>query len=821
MPPLLTLLENLLTGVLLTVYRHRVKALLVLVVAFVGYAGANLPALTKDGRIEAFMHENDPALDTYYQMRREYGQDNRLVVTVTAPTLFDLEFLERLKLLHRELQIEVPYVEEIFSLYNMPFIQHENGGLYLEELGRNVLARGREPAELEDRILSTPLYDDFIISDDGKTAGIILEPFRYAPHVNDCTPDPKNGIICPTHFTSTEERELLGAPHYREMTLAARDVAARHHADDFHIEIAGAPVVSTEIVAMMEQDMPRFTLACVVITTLVMLLLHRSVLIALGSLLTFVTALLGTLATMSLTGAAMTPPTQLIIPLTLVVSLCTYIHFVAACLRAARETENRADALAAAVRETHSPILFTALTTAGGLLGLLSSPLAPIATLGLFGALAVAFAFVLALFWATLALRTLPKRFFRRKHRGPGFVASAMSKGAAYTAGRPVGTLVVASLIVGVVSIGIVRLEYSHNSLLWLAPDNPARASTEYIDKRFNGTVNLEVIVTPLDGRDFRDEALLTTIEETAKRVPSLIDIPVGRHTSIISFVEESNQALNGGDPAARSVPSQQAIWDQLLMLESQGTDDMRRYVSLGYDEGRVSFLTPWIEAKRYAAAIETIQAEFESAVGDTAEVRTTGLIALLAHTSAAVLDSMGMTYAFALALIAALMCLALRSVRLGIISMIPNIAPFAMLLGVMGWLGLPLDTFTVLIGAIITGLIVDDTVHFFHRGRLNFASQADPQEAASKTALEIGGALFTTTIVVMLSFAVFMVSSMNNIQTFGVLMTLGAAFALVVDILVGPALLTLHRRRLPKASDRPALAPKAAVEPVTGAVHV
>lgn len=156
----------------------------------------------------------------------------------------------------------------------------------------------------------------------------------------------------------------------------------------------------------------------------------------------------------------------------------------------------------------------------------------------------------------------------------------------------------------------------------------------------------------------------------------------------------------------------------------------------------------------------------------------------------------MSTTYLVALAQITLLMCISLRRVKLGLLSMIPNVLPFMVLLGVMGAGNIPLDTFTVLIGGIITGLIVDDTTHYFfqYKRHLNRTGAVEP--AVRETIADMGVPIFTTTVVVMSSFAVFTISSLNNLQSFGLLMSLGAFLALLTDLLVSPALLvTFHRR--------------------------
>jgi predicted RND superfamily exporter protein len=793
--PILSAVEAAISGLLRLVYLHRLKSLLVVLLAVAGLVVTNLPNLQKDGRVEAFMHADDPALTAYYRMRREFGQDNRLVIAVSAPEVFDRAFLEKLSAMHDDLARGVPYVSEIFSPYNIPFIAYENGGVYLEELVRNLLARGRDPQELRERILSTPLYRNFIVSEDGNTVSIVIEPYRYAPSTADCVPDPSAGGTCQTTIVPIDQRRLLGAPQYIEMTAAAREIAARYQAADFDIHIAGAPVVSTEIVNLMETDMPRFTLACVIITVLTMLAVHRSLLIALGAFLSFATAIFSTLATISASGTAMTPPVQLLIPMTLVVVLCTYIHFTAALLKARARVADGRQAVGLAVKAAHTPILFTALTTAGGLLGLVASPLAPITALGVFGVVSVGLSFLLAMFWATIVFRTLPERFLNRQAEGPGPVARAMARLSGMAAASPVRTLALSGAVVALAATGIGLLQYSHNSLLWLPKDNPARTSTEFIDARYHGTVNMELVIRPEGGRDFRDETLLKTVEATARSVYGEVGIPIGRHTSVISFLEETNQAIRAGDPAARTIPRQEEIWDQLLLLEGQGNDDVKRYVSMDYSTGRVSFQTPWLEAKLYADVIATVENRFRAALGDTASVEATGLIALLAKTSKAVLDSMTTSYLIALVLVTGMMALALRSVGLGVVSMVPNIAPFVVLLGIMGFLHVPLDTFTVLIGAIITGLIVDDTLHFFHKVRERLDEGLEVDAAVRGAMNDIGGAIFATTIVVMVSFAVFTMSGMANIRAFGMLMVMGAALALVAEVIVGPAVIALYVR--------------------------
>lgn len=799
---LLNLLERIVFRLLSFVFRYRFLSILTFVGLIAVYVATFMPTLQKDGRVEAFMHADDPALTTYYDMRREFGQDNRLVIAVTAPDVFDRDFLQKFSDLHQELAQDVPYISEIFSAYNIAFIEHEDGGIYLEELVRNLLMRGRNPAELRERVTSTPLYRNFIISDRGDTLSIVIEPYRYAPVASDCVPDPSTGATCTPQIIPEQNRPLLGAPQYAEMTAAARQIIAGYQAQGFDVHMAGAPVVSTEIVKMMDRDMPRFMLAALIITVLTVYLTQRSLLVSVGAILSFLSALFVTMATLAASGTPMTPPTQLLIPMTLVVVLCSYIHFTGALIRARGKHPDPIAALRVAIEHCHTPIFFAAVTTAGGMVGVMISPLAPITALGKFGMVSVGASYFSALFWATIAFRFLPERFFSRDTGGPGLVVRLMERVATASARAPVRTLALCALLIPVVAVGLSRVEYSHNSLLWLPVDNEARVSTEFIDSRFHGSVNLELIIAPKGGRDFRDQELLTKIESTARAVYDEISIPVGRHTSMISFIEEINQALNNGDPAARILPGQAAIWEQIMLLEGQGSDDMKRYVTLDYTKGRVTFQVPWMEAKLYAQVIDTIQTRFQQELGDMADVQATGLIALLAQTSTALLDSITESYAVELALVMLCMILALSSVGIGVVAMVPILVPFLILTALMGYAGIPLDTFTILIAGILIGIIIDETFHFVYSVRRNLQAGIGIVDAVRATVLDIGSSLATAAGVVMLAFAIFMMSGMANIRAFGMLMAIGSGLALLADVIIAPAALALYLRRKQGVTD-------------------
>lgn len=799
---IINFIDRTMTALLSWVFINRIKSAVLLLLLIGSFVAYSLPQLQHDGRIEAFMYEEDPSLLKYYQLRKQFGQDNRVVITVTSDNVFTTPFIKKLSELHLALQSNVPYISEIFSLYNIPFIEYEDGGIYLEELMRNVLHEGKDPHILKERILSTPLYQNFVIDKAGKTVAIVIEPYRYSPSKYDCIANPSIGKTCSPNPTLAEKREFLNSAEYSEISQKVEEVTRRFNGPDFTIHTAGAPIVSNEIVRIISQDMPRFTLACILIAMLSIAIIFRSLAITVGALLAFVCSILTMMSLMALFGVAITPPTQFLIPMGLTIMLCVYIHFMLASANACKPGIPRISLLNYAMRHTHHPILFSILTSADGLLGFLASDLAPIAALGIFGMVVTLTSYFFALFWGTQAIAFLPKRYAssERTHiaKTSRWVVAIGSLGI----NHPRKTVAIFALLLAGAIVQLPHLKFSHNSLLWLAPENPVRQATEFIDNHFNGTVNMELIVTPAAGYDFRSEPLLKAVQRATERVYTEVNIPIGRHTSLVSFMDEVNMAVHDGDPQHRVIPAQEQIWEQFFLLEGEGNSTIMRYVSIDYSQGRITFLVPWLEATLYSGISEQVEQIFNQELANMATTNVTGLINLLANTSKAVLDNMVSSYMITLAIIAVLMCYCLRSIKMGIISMIPNVLPYVMVLGIMSVTGIPMDTFTILIGGILTGLIVDETLHMFYTFRHYLQQYPEPQDALRATLKEVGNALLMTSIVVAFSFSVFLLSSMSNIRSFGGLMMAGVLIALLTDIILMPAMMMLLPLRLQRVKE-------------------
>ena len=225
------------------------------------------------------------------------------------------------------------------------------------------------------------------------------------------------------------------------------------------------------------------------------------------------------------------------------------------------------------------------------------------------------------------------------------------------------------------------------------------------------------------------------------------------------------------------------------------GADDRERLVDSRFSKARLSFKVKDKDANKYRVFVTSLEAEANRLLGEFGEITTTGTLKMFTQTISLLMESLAVSYTIAGVVITLLMILLLGSVRIGLLSMIPNLAPIMITLGVMGWLGIKLDMSNMLVGTIAIGLAVDDTIHFFHNFRSYYTLRKNAAEAIRDTMLSTGRAMFFTTLVLVTGFMFFAFASLTNLVHFGILISSTLVLALLADMLLSPAMMELIPR--------------------------
>jgi len=200
--------------------------------------------------------------------------------------------------------------------------------------------------------------------------------------------------------------------------------------------------------------------------------------------------------------------------------------------------------------------------------------------------------------------------------------------------------------------------------------------------------------------------------------------------------------------------------------------------------------------------------------VGDQAMVEITGLIALTVQVFVSVISSLKISYAIALVTVGVLLLFMVGDLRIGFVSLIPNLVPIAVALGVMGWFGIPIGVYTLLVGSIALGLAVDDTIHVAHSFVHFERESGNPREALTRTLSTAGTAVLFTSAALICGFLAYSFATLSTLMDFGVVCAVAVAAALVADLFVSPVLFLWVRERERPGSPKHVPRPQAEVFP-------
>jgi predicted RND superfamily exporter protein len=767
--------------------------------------GWQLQHLKFDTSNEGFLHDDDPYLKTYNQFREEFGRDDFLVLAVYSETLYSSEVLEKLRALHEDLLDSVPFLEDITSLINIRNVRGEGDTLLVDDLLPRSPTTPGESAELRERVLSNPLYINNLVSENGKYTAILLQSQVYG---GEAEGDLFSGFDEPVE----EDAEGGDSPGQRYLSdlendlfvEAVHEVVARHQAPAFQISAAGPPVNLHAIKYYMQKDAFTFMkLALLVIGGCLFLMFRRASGVLLPLMLVGL-SLISTVGLMTMLGVSFKLPTTMLPSFILTVGVGASIHVLSLTYQNIRHGEARHDAIVAAYGHSGPALIMTSLTTSAGLASFSMAKVAPIADLGVFSAIGVGISLIYTFTFLPALLSLLPlKPWVPEKSARDSLIDRFLRAVAAFSITRYRLVLGVAVGIVILGLTGVTRVLFSHDGLEWLPEELGVRQATQLLDRELKGTVVLEMVLdTGRENGLYDRETLLDMERLMAELVADYAshEVPIGKALAITTLLKEIHQALHDNDPAFYKIPdNEKLIPQEFLLFSNTGSDDIDNLTDSLYRYARVTLKVPWQDALLYIPFIRDVTDRFSDTFGsrtleggEPMQVAATGIMSLFGRIIHAAIYSAAQSYGIALVVITVMMILLIGNLKLGLISMIPNLTPIITVLGLMGWLGINLDMITMLIASIVIGLAVDDTIHFMYNFRRYYQQSGDLNMAVENTLMTAGRAMLTTSVVLSLGFFIFMFAEMNIFFYFGLLAGSAVLLALSADLLLAPALMTL-----------------------------
>ncbi|MBW2233358.1 MAG: MMPL family transporter [Deltaproteobacteria bacterium] len=772
-------------------------SVLTLALVFLVWMASLLPMMRVENDGQSFLNSNDSASMLYDTFCDQFGQDEQILIAITPPDVFAPRFLEMLRDLHAALEDELPHVTEVNSLINARNTRGEDDMLVVEDLMAEWPTTPEAFVALRARVFANPLYLDNLISRNGRTTTITIEPDLYSTADDESLlGDLAAGFDSDEILESASGPEHLSSEEKREILTALDEILARYQRPDVEVRIAGAPVMVDRINLMMNADVRAYMSMSGLAIALFLFGLFRRLSGVLLPALIVAASLISTLGTMVLIDIPFSLTLGMVPIITMTVGVCTTIHVLVVVYREVKSGRSREDAIASALRHSGLAICMASATTAAGMLSFMTAEVEPIRHLGIVVPFAVgyAFAFTMILLPALISLIPLRADVWAGK-RAAVPVSERLLVWIGIAAVRHSRLVLVSALVLLVVLlVGATRLRFSHEPVSWFPEGDRTRVAIETVDRVLRGSSNLELMIDTGRENGLHEPEVLRRIEAAMVMAEGLRVGPifVGKALSLVDIVKESHQALSGGDPESRVIPdSRPVIAQELLLFENGGGDDLEKFVDSQFRIARLSLRLPESDAVGYRQFLTELGSGLDETLGDELEYQMTGRTMLAARAMSALITSMGTSYLVALLVITPIMILFMGDLRLGLISMVPNLFPVIFVLGIMGWMDLPLDASNAVIGCIIIGLAVDDTIHFLQCFRRDFGETGQLEEAVRRTMRVTGSALLFTSLVLSTGFLVMALrGTMLNTINFGALSASGIAFAFLADVIVTPALI-------------------------------
>jgi predicted RND superfamily exporter protein len=762
---------------------------------------AQLKNLHTDTSVEGFLSADSPAIKHYDEFRRQFGRDEIFMVTIEVDELFESGFIETLREFHETLENTVPYVDTVDSLINARHTYGRDDELVIEDLLEDELPT--DPVKLQqikDYTYSNPQYESYLISRDHKLVTVVVKLLPF--------------------LTEEDDEGNITRRTRSDVQLGESDQAIRKVISSFNnrfageVQLSGSPAVGIALGTAVKTDFGVFTGMALSIIAAVLAVVFRRASGVLMPLFVMILGLTATISTMAIFNTPIQMTTSMLPSFLLAVCVGYAIHLLTIFYQHYDQGAEKPEALSKAMEHTGLAIFFTSITTAAGLGSFSWSELAPVASIGIYGAIGALLAFFYTIFLLPSLIMIFPiKRKkptsanTRKENEAARFnLLNTVIDACIKLATKSPVVVSASGIALFILTISLaLQLEFTHNSLLWFPEDHHVRKALEKSEARMGGTLPIEIIVDTGEPGKALEPELLYKIEHSIAEISQwkFDNVRVAKALSVNDIIRETNQALNANDPAHYIVPANRdLIRQELFMVELDASDDLFLLVDPNYQTLRVTLFVPWLDAVEYQEFIHELRKHFSEKYNENIEV--TGLTVILAQTFAEMLFSTAQSYALAGAVIAMMMVILMGGLRIGLISMLPNLLPITLVLALMKISGVPLDAFTLLIGSIAIGLTVDDTVHFMHGFKREYAKHHDPVKAIYDTLHTTGRAMLVTTIVLSFGFLVYTQSVLENLFNFGVLTALCITFALLADFLFAPALMMVLSKHTKGILEKP-----------------
>jgi predicted RND superfamily exporter protein len=742
-------------------WRYVVVLITIAGIIALGAGGKNL-VFTNDYRY--FFSEDNPQLLEFETLQDTYTKNDNIYIMLEPKQgdVFDKEFLTALKALTEE-SWQIPYSIRVDSITNFQHTYAESDDLIVLDL----VDRAEDLDEagisyVKQVALNEPLLVHRLVSESSDAAGVNIT--IELPGKNEITEGP-------------------------EVVKFTREMVAKFEQEhpEINVYTTGIVIMNNAFPEASIKDMQTLIPLAFLAIIIGLVLFLRSLT---GTIITVAVIIFSIMAGMGIAGwmgYKLTPPSASAPTMILTLAVADCVHFFTTFLNSMRSGMNKQDAIKESLRINFHPIFLTSLTTVIGFLSLNFSDVPPFHDLGNITAIGVAFAFILSVFFLPAITAILP---FKVKQRTDSKTI-LMQKLAEFVVSKyrillwTMGAVIFVFIaIIPVNDVNDRFVEYFDESVEF-------RQHSDYVSEKLTGLYTVDISLQAEESGGINEPRFIASMNEFSEWLraqPEVVHV-----NSVSDTYKRLNKNMHGDDESFYSLPDSRELAAQYLLLYELSLPyglDLNNQVNIDKTSTRISVTVDTLSTKKMLEFEESARDWVENNTQDINIVASSPAV-IFSHLAVRNIYSMIIGTMIALALISVILIFALRSFKLGMLSLVPNLLPIGVAFGVWAIFDSEIGLALSIVAGMTLGIVVDDTVHFMSKYlRAKREKNLSARDAVRYAFENVGTALLVTTLVLAAGFMVLSLSSFELNSAMGLLTAITIVIALIIDFLFLPPLL-------------------------------
>jgi len=753
-----------------------------------------------DASSDSLLIEGDPDLKYLKEITERYGSRESLVLTYTpSERMVSESSINNLLSLKYKIQ-SLDWVHSVITLLDIPLLN--NSEAPLQERLESFKTLKDENVDIErgfKEILISPVFRNFVISEDGKTSGVIVYIKKDEPK----DIENKNEKEIEIYKDNLKKKNHKNITEIREVIKSYENVGK--------IYLGGIPMIADDMMSFIKSDIIVFGLGVFLFIIATLWFVFRKliwIIIPISSCFFSVLIMTGLLG---LLGWKVTVISSNFIALMLILTMAMNIHMCTRFLQLRNDFPNldNFEIISMTAGKMFWPIIYTVLTTICAFLSLIFSGIKPIIDFGWMMTLGLITSFIITFTLLPTLLGFMSNNNIKIKKDSDSKITSFFGK---VSINNKSSIFIITGFVIILSIVGISRLEVENSFINYFDKNTEIYKGMKLIDEKLGGTTPLEVIlkfptieeiktITDDDFEDWgdaesQDDEKYWFTKDKVDKIRSvhnyLDNLPaVGKVLSFSSIIEVATR-LNKNKPLGTLEMG--VLYSKIP--ESIKKDIIDPYVSIKDNEARISLrIIDSQDGLRRNDLINQINYDLENKLKlNKEEFKLAGVLILFNNLLQSLFKSQILTLGLVMVGIFVMFMVLFRNIKLSLIGVVPNFIAAFFILGIIGLLGIPLDMMTITIAAITIGIAVDNSIHYIYRFKEEFLKSKDYNKTLKTCHSTVGVAILNTSITIIFGFSILVFSKFIPTIYFGVFTGIAMLLAMISVLTLLPSLILISK---------------------------